>query len=204
MNMSNFEQVIQTMYSGCRFRSRLEARWAVLLDRLGADWEYEPEGFVLNDGTYYLPDFLVHNVEGRAGGEDLWIEVKGEMTQKDSEKVFRFAYPDGMLTGLDRPERKIFVVGGIPHFTDFYGLCRRITEINENDPFFRLYNLGTVDGDNWTGIPAITSDGKFCLHGDCSPDKTDPGRTANAYAAALQARFEHGETPRGTKSRVAW
>lgn len=202
--MPNYEQVIQTMYSGCRFRSRLEARWAVLLDRLGADWEYEPEGFVLSDETYYLPDFLVHNVEGRAGGDDLWIEVKGEMTQKDADKVNMFAFPDGMLTGLDKPDRKIFVVGGIPHFKDFWDLHRQIEEAKESDPFSKMYSLETVDGDNWGAMPAITKSGKFCLHAAGNVGEVDTDRTVNAYAAALQARFEHGETPRGIKNRTAW
>jgi hypothetical protein len=48
---------IETNYAGCRFRSRLEARWAVFFDALGIAWEYEREGFDLGDGLYYLPDF---------------------------------------------------------------------------------------------------------------------------------------------------
>jgi hypothetical protein len=47
---------IPTRYKGYHFRSRLEARWAVFFDQLGLDWEYEPQGYVL-DGTPYLPDF---------------------------------------------------------------------------------------------------------------------------------------------------
>jgi len=39
---------IETRYAGCRFRSRLEARWAVFYDALGIDWEYEPQGFDLD------------------------------------------------------------------------------------------------------------------------------------------------------------
>src|SRR6478752_8276107 len=50
---------IQTTYRGYRFRSRLEARWAVFFDALGLRWEYEPEGFVLPSGKHYLPDFRV-------------------------------------------------------------------------------------------------------------------------------------------------
>ena len=52
-------KAIETVYSGVRFRSRLEARWAVFFDALGIKWEYEPEGYELKDGTRYLPDFLV-------------------------------------------------------------------------------------------------------------------------------------------------
>ncbi len=47
---------IGTTYQGFRFRSRIEARWAVFFDALGVPWEHEPEGY--SDGaTHYLPDF---------------------------------------------------------------------------------------------------------------------------------------------------
>lgn len=36
---------LETRYAGYRFRSRLEARWAVFFTRLGLDWEYEPQGY---------------------------------------------------------------------------------------------------------------------------------------------------------------
>src|SRR5262245_3495425 len=35
-------QPIETIYRGYRFRSRLEARWAVFFQTLGVPWEYEP------------------------------------------------------------------------------------------------------------------------------------------------------------------
>ena len=52
-------QAIETEYNGYRFRSRLEARWAVFFDALGVRYEYEPEGFRLPGGDWYLPDFRV-------------------------------------------------------------------------------------------------------------------------------------------------
>ena len=63
-------QPIQTLYKGYRFRSRLEARWAVFLDALSAKWSYEKEGFDLS-GTWYLPDFWVEDW-------NTWIEIKGK------------------------------------------------------------------------------------------------------------------------------
>lgn len=45
-----------TLYSGVNFRSRLEARWAIMFDLLGITWEYEP-AFPL---AGYIPDFLIH------------------------------------------------------------------------------------------------------------------------------------------------
>lgn len=67
---------IETHYAGCRFRSRLEARWAVFFDTLGIRWEYEPQGFAatyrlsLGAGTFpYLPDFWLPSL-------GIWAEVK--------------------------------------------------------------------------------------------------------------------------------
>lgn len=62
---------IETVYQGYRFRSRLEARWAVFFDTAGIRWEYEKEGFELSDGTRYLPDFYLSDYR-------CWIEIKGQ------------------------------------------------------------------------------------------------------------------------------
>lgn len=66
-------KAIETSYKGYLFRSRLEARWAVFFDALGLDWEYEPEGFELPDGTRYLPDFRLPKVMATGAA---WLEVK--------------------------------------------------------------------------------------------------------------------------------
>ena len=62
---------IETVYQGYRFRSRLEARWAVFFDTAGIRWEYEKEGFELGDGARYLPDFYLSDYQ-------CWIEIKGQ------------------------------------------------------------------------------------------------------------------------------
>jgi hypothetical protein len=66
---------IETSYAGCRFRSRLEARWAVFFDAIGAGWEYEPQGFVIS-GRPYLPDFLLTDC-------GTWVEAKGNPDDLD-------------------------------------------------------------------------------------------------------------------------
>ena len=38
-------KAIETIYNGYRFRSRLEARWAVFFDEIGIKYEYEKEGY---------------------------------------------------------------------------------------------------------------------------------------------------------------
>ena len=60
---------IETIYNGNRFRSRLEARWAVYFDLMGVQYQYEPEGFVLENGVYYLPDFYLTEC-------DCYVEIK--------------------------------------------------------------------------------------------------------------------------------
>ena len=65
-------KAIETQYKGYRFRSRLEARWAVFFDALGIEWEYEPEGFDLGEAGWYLPDFWI----GWGTEDSYWIEIK--------------------------------------------------------------------------------------------------------------------------------
>ena len=62
-------KAIETIYNGYRFRSRLEARWAVFFDTLGIRYEYEPEGFILSNGEHYLPDFFLPDLM-------IYVEVK--------------------------------------------------------------------------------------------------------------------------------
>ena len=77
-------KAIETKYKGYRFRSRLEARWAVFFDAIGLDWDYEAEGYDL-DGVYYLPDFKVTLLNGRA----VYYEIKPENKHRDP-KFSRF------------------------------------------------------------------------------------------------------------------
>jgi len=63
-------KVIQTFYKGFHFRSRLEARYAVMFDAAGLEWVYEPEGYELPSGRY-LPDFYIPKW-------DAYVEIKGK------------------------------------------------------------------------------------------------------------------------------
>lgn len=81
---------IQTSYKGYRFRSRLEARWAVFFDALGLNWAYEPEGFKTPDGVQYLPDFKVTSPTGLAQ----WYEIKPAEVVSLKFNAFAKAMPD--------------------------------------------------------------------------------------------------------------
>lgn len=57
-----------TDYNGTRYRSRLEARWAVFFDSLGIEYVYEPEWIPI-PGHKYRPDFYLPDC-------DMWAEIK--------------------------------------------------------------------------------------------------------------------------------
>jgi hypothetical protein len=73
-----------TKYKGTLFRSRLEARWAVVFDELGIRYQYEPKIFHYGLVTY-LPDFYLP-------GYDRWIEIKAlkALTRGEATKVLEF------------------------------------------------------------------------------------------------------------------
>lgn len=83
---------IETQYAGCRFRSRLEARWARFFDHMGIRWQYEPQGFIIPDrlnltaesSWSYLPDFYLPD-------SNVWVEVKGAWTPRDARRFLSTA-----------------------------------------------------------------------------------------------------------------
>ena len=140
-------KAINTEYKGYRFRSRLEARWAVFFDACGVEWEYEPEGYDLGDGIYYLPDFLLHDVAGRAGG-DLYVEVKGNMSDADAEKINRFI-SIGAAEAKDygKIQTAILVVGKIPEGNSIDDIISFIcTEAYQNrkEPYYYNFSKGNM------------------------------------------------------------
>jgi len=79
---------IETRYKGYRFRSRLEARYAVFFDTIGLEWQYEPEGFDLGEAGLYLPDFYFPKL-------NIWIEIKGEFSESGEAKAQALADATG-------------------------------------------------------------------------------------------------------------
>lgn len=199
---------IQTFYKGYRFRSRLEARWAVFFDACGVKWEYEPEGFDLGNGLYYLPDFLLHGLVGRVEG-DLWVEVKGQMSEESARKILAFSGVDkldrkikeGHLTveefALFQIKNPILVVGGIPNGETMREINHSVADAGYSDRDWcgaNAFNFFTIDGDYFAAHPGVNKTGGFELFGDdgsylCDQDDA---ATERAYRAARCARFERG------------
>ena len=94
-------KAIETVYNGYRFRSRLEARWAVFFDAMGIRYEYEPEGFKLENGECYLPDFYLPEMR-------IYVEVKPA-----SQIFIEFPEDDKVTFGDKKTEKYGFFARGI-------------------------------------------------------------------------------------------
>ena len=191
MSESDKLKPIPTVYKGYRFRSRLEARWAVFFDVCGAKWEYEPEGFDLGNGIYYLPDFVVYEVDSIHGwpfGSDgcidkLYVEVKGDLNLSEIDKMKLKNFPEPLL-----------LLGPIPDGQCVSELWDSIYKVCYDSPY--PYNFESVDGDHYGCLPASTGHGLY-LEGPnyfYNGDEKEQATVA-AYNAARSARFEHGEVP---------
>ena len=101
---------IETVYNGYRFRSRLEARWAVFFDAASIKYQYEPEGFEvkIDSEIYrYLPDFYLPDF-------NLYVEVKPSLTKLLEEQV-KIAW---MIDFHGPLENGLLVLGQIPKIED--------------------------------------------------------------------------------------
>lgn len=174
---------IETVYNGYRFRSRLEARWAVFFDAADISWEYEPEGFDLGDGIKYLPDFYLPD-------DDVWVEIKGKSLSPDErEKIERFCSQKCDLTKGGARFR--LLEGQIPNGllgTDKGPLgiqCFVYASPTELVDAAKHYNV-------WNGN--YPSAGALIL-GAWLP-RCGLEKASVALDCARKARFEHGETPK--------
>ena len=168
-------RAIETRYSGCRFRSRLEARWAVYLNAIKAKWVYEPEGFVLSDGTHYLPDFFVYrwdsdeNPAARDWG--YWLEVKAVApTDAELAALHRLCVESG--------HKGFLAFGKFPNPT-VYSISNTERAPALNEALWLTHHLPATTA-RWP--EGMTGDQCHSAHGA-------------ARIAAAEARFEHGDRP---------
>lgn len=181
---------IETVYNGYRFRSRLEARWAVFFDSIGINWLYEPEGIQLPDGSYYLPDFYLPDCKQ-------FFEVKGVMDDPSLGKAKALIAAGHSVTiGYNDGE---FIACN--HWPDSEGSDFELCEDSESVlaqcwcgkywfmgivGVWDCQNCGAREGDHhWSTI----MESKICrgIRKSIGNEMWNPAR---------RARFEHGETPK--------
>lgn len=182
---------IETYYNGYRFRSRLEARWAVFFDSLGIKYEYEPEGLSIN-GKNYLPDFYLPESKQ-------FFEVKGVMSAEDNEKIEALIAAGYSVTvGMD---------GGKFYSCDKWGPHNYDLNPNYESWLCRCHYCGkywfmSIQGSfECQCCGAHDGDGHFDAVMKYYADYTGRFETFNKldiWNVAKQARFEHGNVPNTT------
>jgi len=208
-------RAIETRYKGYRFRSRLEARWAVFFDALGIAYRYEPEGFDLN-GLFYLPDFYLPAEEPAS-----WVEVKPEIP-RDAEgwssllrrlfelSKFQREHAIAILGDPYPGEYKLFFVGYIRETDEL--IIPRIDRYAEQEIVFAESDCGAihlahvcppnVQFPNTIRVRDVLRDCQdptrcvMHIYGDNGPRIAQKCPDLfEAFSRARAARFEYGEQP---------
>jgi hypothetical protein len=170
-------KAIETRYAGCRFRSRLEARWAVFFDFLNIKWEYEKEGFELPSGRY-LPDFWLPML-------NCWLEIKPKEPSATEARLCeelaeKGKYDVHCFCGLPPGYGTIgsFVYHGIGRGDQYHAFCVCLA----------CGSIGIAFEGRSERLPCKCCEG---YHGEKTYD--DP-RILAATKRARSARFEFGES----------
>lgn len=164
-------KAIETQYKGYRFRSRLEARWAVFFDALSLKWDYEPEGFDLGSLGFYLPDFFLPDLNG-----GIFVEVKPHADELNKYQPIFQALHEGALKrtllAVGIPEPRSYLLFGSPKLDPCH-----VEEVCFNAKYLppRLHDK----------TPRLFTQPPNISFADCE----------EAINAARAARFEHGDAP---------
>jgi len=189
-------KAIETYYNGYRFRSRLEAEWAVFFDSIGVKWIYEPEGLHIGN-LLYLPDFYLPECKQ-------FFEVKGIMSDLDLNKIkslinaghsVTIGYDNGAFTacdywGEDDKGNGIFTLcKGSDSMLCRCKTCGKYWFMG-SDGAWSCQNCGEYDGDSHF-VNVMDYHNYTDVHG-----KHYEGGDTSLWDVARKARFEHGETPK--------
>ena len=176
-------KALPTKYSGVTFRSRNEARWAVFFDALGIRWTYEDQGYKLESGATYLPDFRIR----LASGKYLYVEAKPDNYDKfDSgnhaylTKLYNFSKESGCV---------VLLVDGSPSYKPYDLIdgtlnwpTLKLAFWQDYDPFVRIAD------EYWLSYVKLDPDGKMWIDAD---ERGVKGAFGKQYVAAVEmARAE--------------
>lgn len=210
--MTEMIKPIETFYNGYRFRSRLEARWAVFFDALGVQYEYEPEGFEMDSGERYLPDFYLST-------EEMYVEVKPERRGAAEEiyKALQFVKRGGIERLLILPDIPFSDDCNIWWFPCFFYHPLRWEPVGEYVFFGGHEGQPWIVTNFWLGrqkelrSPYLDYTGKYSFTFETAinsktlenrypcpfgvSESFDNDFIKNAFIKAKTARFEYGQTP---------
>lgn len=212
MQMDFKHKAIETEYAGYRFRSRLEARWAVFFDAIGIKWKYELQGYESEDGARYLPDFYLPD-------DRIWVEVKGDPDgfRKDAQRMTSVLGANSPLPGFHDEKNilgdaALLVLSDIPSHDSGIVIHPLITQrdgrLQRMWAFFAAFGSPTVVLSVMEHHAVITMFG-IRGSGQMENNADSPGwdiaahhlpvlahcpKAREAYRKAKQSRFEHGQS----------
>lgn len=96
---------LPTYYGGVKFKSALEARWAMYFDEINVAWRYEDEGYALPSGRY-LPDF--------------WLPVAGMHAEVKSDRGFSLTELQKCADLAGATQNPVLLLDGPPRGVPFY------------------------------------------------------------------------------------
>lgn len=213
----------ETYYNGYKFRSRLEAKWAVFFDDAGIRYEYEPEGYLLQNGKSYLPDFYLPDFDVHVEVKRDTIDGRQEILDKCVNAIQWGGPIKQILILSDVPEGKS-IDGGIWHFPficwngdkvdwtwwffhdEFEGVTGQPGSRFYPDSFWLIYNEYNKRRTNSINAVSDYELRKYYRSNSCFPSELSledeiflqedfNSNTFRAFRTARQARFEHGERP---------
>jgi len=188
--MSQEIKAIETHYDGYRFRSRLEARWAVFFNAVGLEYEYEKEGFELS--RRYLPDFWLPQLE-------CWIEIKGEhITERDITLCKELAeHTDTTVYLIEKlPSSKPFAIYFPREYEYETGHLSRDCYWVESPCCRKIYiDDSTLNNEGYFNYGKTHWCTCLFLYSPTILIHKDNHFLEECYKLSKMARFEHGEIP---------
>jgi hypothetical protein len=157
-------KALPTVYAQTRFRSKLEAQWAVFFDFCGIQWEYEP-GTYQTDCGVITPDFLISEGFQYLNGVPGYVEIKPEnfnLKSDDAKALFdkyrelrgALAYSD---TGTEDNVAGFLIVAGSPR--DIYPPQFAPKPIKTIGECLLRNGGGCMQGDRFrVGVPVFDAD----------------------------------------------
>lgn len=120
--MSNNKGIPTIGVRGIQFRSRIEAQWAYIFEKLGWNWEYEPI-----DLEGYIPDFII-----KFGDEDILIEIKGDTNIWKKE--------------MYKPHADKIIKSG---WKGMFGILGSVYKLTNDYAFYKRINIGKIYQTKW-------------------------------------------------------
>ena len=144
---------LPTKFNGTTFRSRTEARWAVFFTCMNWEWTYENQGFELEAGGHYLPDFEIR----LPNTEMYFVEVKPD----DFDKFEQEEYMDRLQRFTSEAGKDLLILDGNPSCKPFDLVCHSFEGkslgcafLQDYEPYVRWideYWMGYIQLDATTG-----------------------------------------------------